>query len=76
LETIAMDQILELLRLVETLPAVLGELLRMIRDVAYGLLPPELDIWLATNEWLLWGGLVIVALLLIVTIAGKLGGGE
>ena len=71
-----MDQILELIRLVETLPAAWNGLVQTIRDLAYALLPPELDRWLAANEWVLWGAMVIAALFLIVTIAGALRGGE
>ena len=71
-----MDQILELIRLVETLPAAWNGLVQTIRDLAYALLPPELDHWLAANEWVLWGAMVVAALFLIVTIAGALSGGE
>lgn len=71
-----MDQILEILRLLETFPAAWNGLLQTIRDLAYGLLPPELDTWLAANEWLLWGALLIVALLLVLSLVGSLAGGE
>ena len=71
-----MDQILELIRLVETLPAAWNGLVQTIRDLAYAVLPPELDGWLAANEWVLWGAMAIAALLLIVTIVGALSGGE
>jgi hypothetical protein len=69
-----MDQILEILRLIEALPEAWSALTSTTREVVYGLLPPELDSWLASNEWLLWGAVVIVAVLLIVTAAGSLGG--
>ncbi|MCC6178326.1 MAG: hypothetical protein IT305_23730 [Chloroflexi bacterium] len=71
-----MDQILELIRLIEALPAAWGGLMQIIRDLAYGLLPSELDTWLAANEWLLWGALLIVALVLVVTVVGSVVGGE
>ena len=37
---------------------------------------PELGDWLSANEWLLWGVLVIVALMLVTTLVGSLMGGE
>lgn len=71
-----MDQIIELIRLVEALPAAWSGLVQTVRDLAYALLPPELDSWLATNEWLLWGALLVVTLFLVVTVIGSLAGGE
>lgn len=70
-----MDQILEILRLLETLPAAWDGLLQTIRELAYALLPPELDTWLAANEWLLWGALLVMVLFAIVTVVGGLAGG-
>ena len=71
-----MDQILELLKLLETLPAAWDGLLQATRNLVYWLLPSELSGWLSANEWLLWGVVVIVALMLITTLVGGLMGGE
>jgi len=71
-----MDQILELLRLLETLPAALDGLLQATRSLVYWLLPSELGGWLSANEWLFWGVLVILALILVTTLVGSLVGGE
>jgi hypothetical protein len=71
-----MDQILEVLRLLETLPAAWEGLRQSMRSLVYWLLPPELGAWLSANEWLLWGVLVIVALTLVTTLVGSLMGGE
>ena len=71
-----MDQILELLKLLETLPAAWDGLLQATRNLVYWLLPPELGGWLSANEWLLWGVVVIVALMLITTLVGGLMGDE
>ena len=71
-----MDQILELLKLLETLPAAWDGLLQVTRSLVYWLLPPELGGWLSGNEWLLWGVLVIVTVMLVTTLVGSLMGGE
>ena len=71
-----MDQILEMLGLLETLPAAWDGLLQATRSLVYWLLPPELGDWLSANEWLFWGFLVILALMLVATLVGSLVGGE
>ncbi|MGE3270679.1 MAG: hypothetical protein AB7P40_18135 [Chloroflexota bacterium] len=71
-----MDQILELLRLVETLPAAWDRLLEATRTLVYGLLPAEVGAWLAGNEWLLWGVVAIVTLVLVTTLVGNIVSGE
>ena len=75
-EASAMDQILELLKQLETLAAAWDGPLRAIRDLVYGSLPPELGDWLSANEWLLWGVVVTAALILVATLVGNLIGGE